>query len=93
MSGNQLESKKSRRDLGMVISTKLTWRSNCDNRFTKAWRVYYIPETKDLYHSNKKTNLSAFSGYALVVSYASRVLYANKIELKHLEKVLQKDTN
>ena len=41
LNGKQFESEIEQKDLGVVISTKFTWKSDCENRCTKAWKAFF----------------------------------------------------
>ena len=86
--GLEMKNALSHKDLGVIISKSLNWKDNCDNRLSKATRSFFFLKRNMSQNSSGRTKLNAYCGYIVpILSYASQVWYANKNELRLIEKL------
>ena len=78
-----LEGKFEQKDLGVIMSAKLSWRANSLKRCKKASKAFYFLKRNVSVLANTRTKLNAYVGYVIpVISYASMVWFVNKTECK-----------
>ena len=76
------------------MATNLTWKENCDKRYSKAWRAFYFLKRNVSKLANKYMKLNAFKGYVVsVIAYASQTWSANKSEIRDIEKIQKRATS
>ena len=87
-----LERKFEQKDLGVIISAKLSWRANSLKRCKKASKAFYLKRNGSVL-ANTRTKLNAYVGYVIpVISYALMVWFVNKTECKEVESIQKKAT-
>ena len=87
------ESKFEQKNLGVIISAKLSWRANSLKRYKKASKAFYFLKQNVSVLANTRTKLNAYMGYVIpVISYASMVWFVNKTECKEVERIQKKAT-
>ena len=59
-----LEIVKNRKDLGVIMSSNLSWSENCRQRVSKRWRSFYALKKNILPIANLPTKLYVFIGYS-----------------------------
>ena len=80
-----LESKFEQKDLGVIISAKLSWRANSQKPCKKASKAFYFLKRNVSVLANTRTKLNAYVGFVKpVLSYASMVWFVNKTECKEV---------
>ena len=62
-----LESKFEQKDLGFIISAKLSWRANSLKRCKKASKVFYFLKRNVSVLATTRTKLNAYVGYVIPV--------------------------
>ena len=88
-----LESKFEEKDLGVIISAKLSCRANSLKRCKKASKAFYFLTRNVSVLANTRTKLNAYVGYVIpVISYAAMVWFVNKTECKEVERIQKKAT-
>ena len=84
----ELEVVKTQKDLGVIMSSNLSWAGNCRKRVSMAWRSFYYVKRNISPIANVTTKLNGYVGYVVpVLTYASEVWFPSKLESKALEKV------
>ena len=88
-----LESKFEQKDLGVIISAKLSWRANSLKRCKKASKAFNFLKRNVSVLANTRTKLNAYVGNVIpLISYASMVWFVNKTEGKEVECIQKKTT-
>ena len=86
-------SKFEQKDLGVIISAKLSWRANSLKRCNKASKAFYFLKRNVSVLASLRTELNAYVGYVIpVISYASMVWFVNKTDCKEVERIQKKAT-
>ena len=87
-------SKTEQKDLGIIMSRKLSWKSNIQKRCRKATRAFYFLKRNTSVLANTRTKLNAYVGYVMpIISYASMTWFANKTESKEIERIQKRATS
>ena len=90
---SQLQDTFVHRDLGIQMTANLSWSSNCKSRVQSAIKVFYLIKRNVSSKASTKSKLDLYIGYIVpIAAYASQVWYANKSELKQLERIQRKAT-
>ena len=90
---SQLQDIFVRRDLGIQMTANLSWSSNCESRVQSAIKAFYLIKRNVSSKASTKSKLDLYIGYIVpIATYASQVWYANKSELKQLERIQRKAT-
>ena len=90
--GYILKETNCQKDLGVIMSSTISWTANCEKRAEKALTAFYLIERSISNYCSPKTKLHSYCGYNIVpiVSYGSQAWYAIKTELRGMEKVQRK---
>ena len=90
---SQLQDAFVHRDLGIQMTANLSWSSNCESRVQSAIKAFYLIKRNVSSKASTKSKLDLYIGYIVpIATYASQVWYANKSELKQLERIQRKAT-
>ena len=90
---SQLQDTFVHRDLGIQMTANLSWSSNCEPSVQSAIKAFYLIKRKVSSKASTKSKLDLYIGYIVpIATYASQVWYANKSELKQLERIQRKAT-
>ena len=90
---SQLQDTFVRRDLGIQMTANLSWSSNCESRVQSTIKAVYLIKRNVSSKASTKSKLDLYIGYIVpIATYASQVWYANKSELKQLERIQRKAT-
>ena len=82
-----LSSVNSQRDLGLIVSNKLTWNENC-SRTSKAISALFQIKRSLTMKSSVTTRLNAYTGYVVpIVTYASQAWTPSRSNMEQLERV------
>ena len=88
-----LEGKFEQKELGVIISAKLSWRANSLKRCKKSSKAFYFFKRNLSVSANTRTKLMAYVGYIIpVISCTSMVWFVNKTECKEVERIQKKAT-
>ena len=83
-----LSSVNSQRDLGLIVSNKLTWNKNCSRRTSKAISALFQIKRSLTMKSSGTTRLNAYTGYVVpIVTYASQAWTPSRSKMEQLERV------
>ena len=83
-----LSSVNSQRDLGLIVSNKLTWNENCSRRTSKAISALLQIKRSLTMKSSVTTRLNAYTGYVVpIVTYASQAWTPSRSNMEKLERV------
>ena len=82
-----LSSVNSQRDLGLIVSNKLTWNENCSRRTSKAISALFQIKRNLTMKSSVTTRLNAYTGYVVpIVTYASQAWTPSRSNMEQLER-------
>ena len=88
-----LETVATQKNLGVVMFRNHSWSANCQRRTTKALKTFYTLKQKVSSRTSMETKLNAYIRYVVLVhTYASRVWYPSKTDMKSIEKIQHKAT-
>ena len=78
-----LSSVNSQRDLGLIVSNKLTWNENSSRRTSKAISALFQVKRSLTMKSSVTTRLNAYTGYVLpIVTYASQAWTPSRCDIR-----------
>ena len=84
----------SQRDLGLIVSKKLNWKSNCNHRLSKATKAFYQIKRSMTDSASIKNKLNAYTGYVLpILSYCSQAWLPNRQQMEKIEKLQKRATS
>ena len=84
---------KVQKDLGVLISSDLSWKENCNLRRTKSLKSLWFLKSDISFKSSTKAKLNAYTRYVVpVISYASEVWYLTKTDLSNIERIQKSAT-
>ena len=94
LNGKILACKVEQKDLGLIMTENLNWRLNSNKRCSKSWKAFYFLKRNVSKLASRKMKLNAHKGYVVpVIAYASQIWYANKKEMREIEKVQKRATS
>ena len=85
--GVELPIVKEQKDLGVLVSSDLTWSSNVDLRTSKALRALYQIKRNVSKNVTLQAKLNAYTGYVPILVYGSQVSHLTTMCLRKVEKI------
>ena len=71
--------------MGVIMSTKISWKANSQKRCQKASKAFYFLKCNVSVSTNFRTKLNAYVGYVTPIkSYASMVWFLNETDCKEI---------
>ena len=88
LENKNLSSVNSQRDLGLIVSNKLTWNENCSRRTSKAISALFQIKRSLTMKSSVTTRLNAYTVFVVpIVTYASQAWTPSRSNMEQLERV------
>ena len=66
LNSKQLSETNEQKDLGLTMTSKLSWKPNVDNRFNKPWKAFFFLIGKVSSPAAKNTKLNAHVEYVIL---------------------------